>query len=92
MMVESPQVVYVHDRHRIQDDPELFEVSLNTRGETPANGAREEIYEEVYRSGVDPAQLHKYEDTNIGKVWFNEDDTVSHIELDDWVVEEFLEG
>jgi len=89
-MVESPQQVYIHNTYKIQEDPELFEVSLNTRGETPSNGAREAIYEKFYQSGIDPALLHTYEDKNIGQVWFTESDEVSHVKIADWVAEEFL--
>lgn len=88
-MVESPQRIYVHDSTVIQDDGEtLHDVSLNTRDETPS-GEREALYEAVYNAGVDPALLHDEIDADIGQVWFNEDDTISHVELEEWVLEEY---
>lgn len=88
-MVESPQRIYIHDSHNIQDDgEELFEVSINTRDTTPPN-AREKIYEEIYNLGVDPALLHNELNEDIGTVYFNSDDTVDKVELADWVIEEY---
>jgi hypothetical protein len=88
-MVESPQQIYVHDRRVIEDDgEEKYEVSLNTRGETPPY-AREAIYDEVYRAGVDPAVLHEEVDSDIGKVFFTDHDGVDYVELADWVVEQY---
>lgn len=88
-MVESPQRVYVHDAYKIQDDgEEVYEVSLNTRGETPPS-CRDRIYELVWDEGVDPAELFESVEKDIGTVWFTSDDEVDRVELEDWVVEEF---
>ena len=86
------QRVYVHDSHTVRDDgEESHDVVLNTRGETP-QGTREEIYDEVYSSGVDPAMLHGRVNSDIGTVRFTEDGGVETVVLDEWVIEEYDSG
>lgn len=65
-------------------------MSLNTRGTIQA-GERAVLYEVVYSAGVDPDLLYEEVNSEIGRVWFDEDDAVSRVELDEWVVEEYGE-
>ena len=86
-MVESPQIIYVHDSYKIQDKCEKWDISLNTRGEAPSK-ARSELYKTIDHYGVDPAKLYKYTDKDIGKVWFDQSGNVDRIRIYEWVFDE----
>lgn len=89
-MVEKEHRVYIHDVREINDEGPKTEISVNTRGETPANGQREEIYDRILRTGVAVEDLANEVDKNIGTVTFDENDNVVSFELDDWVREQYV--